>query len=91
MIETGQTGTALFPLPAVRVAGGAELLAAIGLIAPQATGLAEPLTPTAALGLCVIMVCAAWSHTKLHEPRNVLVNIVLFTTCVVVAVGRFTT
>ena len=62
MIATGQTGIALFPMPVVRVTAASELLAAAGLLLPWATGVAPWLTPTAAAGLCVVMVGAAWSH-----------------------------
>ena len=77
MLATGQTGIAMFPMPVVRFTAASEILAAVGLIAPGITGLALILTPLAAAGLCVVMVGAAWAHTRLHEGRAVAVNIVL--------------
>ncbi len=88
LIATGQTGIALFPMPVVRVTAVSELLAAAGLLLPWATGIAPWLTPTAAAGLCIVMVGAAWSHAKLHEPQNVAANTVLFAAAMAVAIGR---
>ena len=91
LLDTGQTGIAMFPMPVVRFTAAMELVAAVGLVLPQLTGIAETLTPLAAVGLCVVMVGAAWAHTRLHEPRNVAVNIALLAVAVFVAVGRFLT
>lgn len=88
LLETGQTGAAVFPMPAVRVAAASELMAAAGLVLPWLTGIGRPLTPAAAAGLIVVMVIAAVTHWRLGEPRNVLGNLVLLTMCVVVIVVR---
>jgi uncharacterized membrane protein YphA (DoxX/SURF4 family) len=88
MATTGQTGAAAIPLPLVRFTATMELLAAIGLILPQATGIVPDLTVAAALGLCVVMIGAAAIHTRLHEPQNVAVNAVIFALCMFVAAGR---
>ena len=88
MIATGQTGIALFPMPVVRVTAASELLAAAGLLLPWATGIAPWLTPTVAAGLCVVMVGAAWSHSRLREPRAVAANTLFFAAALAVAVGR---
>jgi hypothetical protein len=88
MAATGQTGPALFPLPVVRFTALMELLAAIGLILPQATGILPDLTAAAALGLCAVMIGAATAHVRLHEPQNVAINAVLFALGVFVAAGR---
>lgn len=88
MIATGQTGIALFPMPVVRVTAASELLAAAGLLLPWAMGVAPWLTPTAAAGLCVVMVGAAWSHSRLHEPKAVAANGFFFAAAMAVAIGR---
>jgi hypothetical protein len=88
LLATGQTGIALFPMPVVRMTAAAELLAAAGLLLPWGTGTARVLTPVAAIGLCVVMVGAAYSHTRLREPRNVAANALLFGLALTVAVGR---
>jgi hypothetical protein len=79
---------ALYPMPVVRFTAGCELLAAVGLLLPWATGIAPVLTPLAAAGLCAVMVGAAISHTRLKEPRNVAFNAVLFAAAGTVAVAR---
>lgn len=88
LVATGQTGVAVFPMPVVRATALAEIAAALGLILPWATGVARVLTPVAALGLCVVMVGAMVSHARLREPRNVALNLVLFTMALTVALGR---
>ncbi|HWU57517.1 MAG TPA: DoxX family protein [Microbacteriaceae bacterium] len=91
MITTGQTGVAPFPLPFIRTIAAFELLAAMGLILPQATGIAPILTPLAAIGFAAIMTGASFSHASLREYRQVFgVNLVLFLLCLFVAVGRLT-
>ncbi|WP_454792257.1 DoxX family protein [Mycolicibacterium lutetiense] len=88
LLDTGQTGVAMFPMPVVRFTAAMELLAVIGLIAPGITGIGVVLTPLAAAGLCVVMVGAAWAHSRLHEPRSVLANTVLFALAAFVVIGR---
>jgi hypothetical protein len=75
-------------MPVVRFAAVMEVLAALGLVLPWATGIAPVLTPLAALGLCVVMVGAAWAHARLQEPRNVFFNAVFFALAAFLAVGR---
>jgi uncharacterized membrane protein YphA (DoxX/SURF4 family) len=99
LIASGQTGVAPFPLPVIRLTAVAELFAAVGLIAPRATGIAPALTPAAAGGLCVVMLGAMTSHTSLlradhragrgyREARNVVTNVLILAACVFVIVGR---
>lgn len=73
----------------VKFIGVMELLAAIGLILPAATGIAPVLTPLAASGLAVIMVLAAITHLRRNEPRNAAMNAVLLVVAVMIAWGRF--
>ncbi|HEY0448657.1 DoxX family protein [Actinophytocola sp.] len=89
MAETGQTSAKIVPLRFMRTAGISELFAVAGLILPWATGIARVLTPVAATGLGVIMVLAATVHSRLREPRTVLVNMAILAVCVFVSVGRF--
>jgi uncharacterized membrane protein YphA (DoxX/SURF4 family) len=91
LLATGQTGITPFPMAVVRATAAAELLAVAGLLLPWATGIASVLTPTAAIGLCVVMVGAAASHAQLREPRNVAVNALLFALALTVAAGRLAT
>jgi uncharacterized membrane protein YphA (DoxX/SURF4 family) len=90
MIAIGQTGVTPFPLPVIRAVAVTELLAALGLILPWASGVAPALTPLAAVGVGLIMVGAAASHWSLHEYKQVFgVNLVLLGLAAVVAIGRF--
>jgi len=88
LLATGQTGVAMFPMPVVRFTAAMELLAAVGLVAPGLTGIGPVLTPLAAAGLCIVMVGAAWAHSRLHEPKSVAANAVLFALAAFVVVGR---
>ena len=88
MIASGQTGVAPFPLPLIRVTAGAEVVAALGLVLPAATGVAVVLTPLAALGLMIVMVGAAASHASLREYPQVGLNLVLLVLALVVLLGR---
>ena len=78
-----------FPEPVVRLVGAAELLGALGLILPRATGIAPILTPIAAVGLALVMLLGAIHHLQHKEPKLVPVNVVLFALAVIVAIGRF--
>ncbi len=100
LIATGQTGVAPFPVPVIRIVAACELLAVPGLILPRLTDIAPVLTPLAAVGLAIVMVGAAISHSALlradltagrgrKESRNVAVNLSLLALSIFVAVGRF--
>jgi uncharacterized membrane protein YphA (DoxX/SURF4 family) len=78
-----------FPEPVVRFVGAAELLGAIGLILPWATGIAPILTPLAAVGLAVTMLLGAIHHLQHKEAKLVPINALLFVLAVIVAIGRF--
>ena len=78
-----------FSQTSVRLIGTAEILGALGLILPAATGIAPILTPFAAVGLIIIMIGAAITHVRRKEPAIVPVNIVLLVLAVIVAWGRF--
>ena len=78
-----------FSQTSVRLIGTAEILGALGLILPAATGIAPILTPFAAVGLIIIMIGAAITHVRRKEPAIVPVNVVLLVLAVIVAWGRF--
>lgn len=69
--------------------GAVEVLGALGLVLPAATGIAPILTPIAAVGLAIIMVLAAALHIRRGEYSAVVANAVLFAIAVVIAWGRF--
>jgi uncharacterized membrane protein len=74
---------------AVKAIGAVEVLGAIGLILPWATGIAEVLTPLAAVGLAVVQILAAVVHVRRKENKSLPVNALLFLLAAFVAVGRF--
>jgi uncharacterized membrane protein len=73
----------------VRFIGFVELLGAIGVVVPAATGIAPVLTPLAATGLAIVMVLAMNTHRRRHEAGGIAVTAVLFAAAAVVAWGRF--
>ena len=74
---------------AIRLIGGLEVLAAIGLILPAALGIAPVLVPLAATGLAIVMVGAIVVHARRRETPMVIGNLVLLALTVVLAWGRF--
>ena len=74
---------------AVRPIGFVEVVGALGLILPQATGIAEMLTPLAACGLIVFQLAASLTHARGKEYSNLPINVVFAAAAVFVAVGRF--
>jgi len=78
-----------FTATQVKLIGTAEVLGAIGLILPHATGIAPVLTPLAAVGLALLMVGAMITHLRRNERPVIAANLVLFALVLFVAVGRF--
>ncbi len=78
------------PVILLKVAGWAEVLGALGLILPAATGIAPILTPLAAAGLAVVMVGAIITNIIIGAYSAVLLPIVLGLLCAFVGWARFT-
>jgi uncharacterized membrane protein YphA (DoxX/SURF4 family) len=70
----------------LRIIGLLEVLGALGIILPAATGILPWLTPLAAVGLTLVMVGAALTHVRRKEP--IIPNVVLGAIAVFVVVGR---
>lgn len=63
----------------VKLIGVAEVLGALGLILPMATGIAPVLSPIAGLGIAVLQAGAFVVHARRgNERSNMIVNMVLF-------------
>jgi uncharacterized membrane protein YphA (DoxX/SURF4 family) len=73
----------------IKLIGVLEILAAIGLILPAVTGIAEILVPLAAAGLVLVMLGALVVHARRKEYPMVVLNLVLIVMAAVVAWGRF--
>lgn len=72
-----------------RFVGVSEVLGAIGLILPLATGILAWLTPLAAIALVVVQVLAIGFHLMRKEAQIVPFNIVLLALAAFVAWGRW--
>jgi len=74
----------------IRFAGIMEMLGAIGLVLPLATGIWPWLTPLAALGLALIQVLAIFTvHLPDKDYKVIPANVVLLLLMVFVAWGRW--
>ena len=73
----------------LKLVGVLEVLGAVGLILPAATGVAVVLTPLAAAGLAAIMLPAIAIHARRKEHQSIVVNLVLLALAAFVAIMRF--
>jgi uncharacterized membrane protein len=74
----------------IRLIGFSEILGALGLILPTATGIAPILTPIAALCLAVLMGGATVTHVRIKDPNSAAITTaVLMAIALFIAVGRF--
>ena len=73
----------------VKYIGAAEILGAIGVVLPWATGIARVVTPIAALGLAALMVGAMLVHARRKEYSNIAAPAVLAVLALIIAVARF--
>ncbi len=76
------------PRGLVAFIGVCEILGALGLILPSATGILPWLTPLAAAGLCLVMVLATGFHLARHESSGIGLTLVLLLLAAFVAYGR---
>ena len=76
-----------FPTSTVRLIGLVEVLGALGLILPAATGILPFLTPLAAVGLVIVQIGAFATHLRRSE--SPIGNVVLALLITFIAVGRF--
>jgi uncharacterized membrane protein YphA (DoxX/SURF4 family) len=76
------------PAGLVRFVGIAEVLGAIGLVLPLATGVLPWLTVAAAVGLIVVQVLAAVFHATRNELVSIPMNVVFLLLAAFVAYGR---
>ena len=74
----------------MRIIGALEILGAIGLIVPAATGILPGLTPVAASCLAILVALAAVFHLRRPgEGRSVVLDVIVGGIAVLVAYGRF--
>ncbi|MGW1990341.1 DoxX family protein [Embleya sp. NPDC001921] len=70
------------PLPAVRALGTVEVLGAVGLLLPPATGVAPWLALAAAIGFTLLQIGAIAVHLT-SEDRRIMLNVGLITAAAV--------
>jgi hypothetical protein len=74
----------------VKLVGALEVLGALGVILPLATGIAPVLTAVAAIGLVLVQVVAISLHLRWKDAvSHLTINAVLLLLAVAVAVLRF--
>jgi len=74
----------------IRLIGYAEILGAVGIILPMATGIATILSPVAALCLAVLMAGATVTHIRIKDPNSAAATTtVLMCISLFVALGGF--
>lgn len=78
------------PVILLKLAGWAEVLGALGLVLPAATGIAPVLTPLAATGLAVVMVGAIITNIIVGAYSALVIPIVLGVLAAFIAWARFT-
>jgi hypothetical protein len=78
-----------FSTETVKVIGGLEVLAAVGLILPAVLDIGPVLVPLAALGLAMIMVGAVITRIRRREFTYMLGDLVYLAATTFVAWGRF--
>ena len=72
----------------VKGIGALEILAAVGLIAPRAVGIAPAMVPVTALCWVLLMIGAMITHGRLGQTKLVLVNLVYLALAAFIALGR---
>ena len=77
------------PRPLVQVIGFAEILGALGLILPVATGIYSWLTLVAAGALALLLVLAILFHIRRHEGSEIGAPVLLLLMIAFVAYGRW--
>lgn len=82
--------TGQIPVLLVKLSGIVDLIGAIGLILPALVRIKPQLTPIAALGIIVLMVCASIFHIARGEASGIGVNIVFALIAAFIAWGRLT-
>lgn len=87
-LKKNMAWTGMVPASFVRFIGIAELLGALGLILPILTGVQPWLTIAAAIGLVVIMLCAAVFHAAHKEYSQIGTNIALLLLAAFIVVGH---
>lgn len=88
LTQQGMGWAADYSQRTLHLIGVAEIAGALGLVLPQATGIAPLLTPAAAICLVVLQALAIRVHLLRGERAAVPFNVLLLVLALLVAVGR---
>jgi DoxX-like family len=83
------TGFSALPRLLVVSIGIAEILGAIGLVLPMATGILPWLTPLAAIGLAINVLMAAGFHIRADERLNAVETTLWASIAAIIAISRW--
>ena len=83
------TGFSEMPRPLVILIGLTEVLGAVGLVLPMATGILPWLTPLAAIGLAIIVLMASGFHIRADERLNALETTLWASIAAIIAISRW--
>ncbi|MBT1708376.1 DoxX family protein [Fulvivirgaceae bacterium PWU5] len=77
------------PLALLRLTGAVDLLGGLGLILPALLRIRPRLTPFAAVGIVVLMICAGIFHIVRGEGSQIGFNVLVAVLAAGIAWGRF--
>ncbi len=83
------TGFSALPRTQVVFIGATEVLGALGLVLPMASGIAPWLTPLAAIGLATTVLMAAGFHLRANEYLEAVETVLWASVATLVAIGRW--
>jgi hypothetical protein len=83
------TGFSALPRAQVVFIGATEVLGALGLVLPMASGIAPWLTPLAAIGLATTVLMAAGFHLRANEYLEAVETMLWASITTTVAIGRW--
>ena len=87
-LVAGAAWAETFSPSTIKLIGLLEVLGAVGLVAPMATGILPWLTPLAAVGLGLLMVGAVATHLRFREYPNALLPLTVSLLAAFVVYGR---
>lgn len=87
-LVAGAAWAATFPTGLIKGIGLLEVLGAVGLVVPMATGIWPWLTPLAAVGLGLLLVGTVAAHLRLRDRTHALLPLAVLLLAAFVAYGR---